>query len=151
MKVETELEIKGTKEDIWKVVTDIEGSKQVISAIKDIEVLEKPVDGFLGFKWKETRTMFGKEATEVMWVVESEENEYYRTRAESHGAVYLSSIWIEENEDGCTLHMGFESQTVSFGGRLMDLLFGRMMAKSTQKALHEDLLDIKRHIEKNNI
>lgn len=151
MKVETGLEIKGTKETIWKVITDIEGSKQVISAIKDIEVLDKPADGFLGFKWKETRTMFGKEANEIMWVIESEENEYYRTRAESHGAVYLSSIWIEENEDRCILNRGFESQAVSFGGRLMDMFFGRMMAKSTEKALHEDLLDIKRYIEENTI
>ena len=147
MKVSTSVEIKGTREQIWKVITDIEGSKQVISAIMEIEVLDRPEEGFVGFKWRETRMMFGKEATEVMWVVESEENEYYMTRAESHGAVYLSSIWIEESEDGCVLHMGFESQAVSFGGRLMDMFFGRMMAKSTEKGLQEDLLDIKQYVE----
>jgi hypothetical protein len=147
MKTLTTVDIKGTKEQIWNVVTDIQGSKQVISAIKDIEILEEPADGFLGFKWKETRTMFGKEATEVMWVVESEENKYYQTRAESHGAIYLSNIMIKEKDDGCILSMGFESQAVSFGGRLMDLFFGRMMAKSTKKALNVDLADIKAFIE----
>jgi uncharacterized membrane protein len=147
MRVSTAVEIKGTKEQIWKVVTDIEGSKEVITAIKDIEILNKPADGFLGFKWKEARTMFGKEATEIMWVVESEENKYYQTRAESHGAIYLSSIMIKEKADGCILSMGFESQAVSFGGRLMDMVFGRMMAKSTEKALNVDLADIKAYIE----
>jgi len=44
-----------------------------------IEVLEKPDAGFVGFKWKETRKMFGKEATEIMWITDSVENEYFST------------------------------------------------------------------------
>jgi hypothetical protein len=54
---------------------------------------------------------------------------------------------IKEKADGCILSMGFESQAVSFGGRLMDMVFGRMMAKSTEKALNVDLADIKAYIE----
>lgn len=149
MKVSVEVKIQGTKEDIWKATTDIENSHQMISGIHKIEVLDKPETGLIGFKWRETRTMFGKEATEVMWVTEAEENKGYKTRAESHGAIYISSFTIEERDDHCLLAMGFEIQAVSLMGKLMNGVFGKMMAKSTEKELLKDLEDIKRYIEKN--
>ncbi len=68
MKLKVEITINGTKEQIWKVITDIEGSVETISAIEKIEILEQPESGVLGLKWEETRTMFGKSATEVMWI-----------------------------------------------------------------------------------
>ena len=87
MEVSTSIEISKPKENAWKAITDIENSPGRISNIISIDVLVQPEDGFVGFKWKETRKMFGKEATEVMWVTDSVENDYYVTRAESHGSV----------------------------------------------------------------
>ena len=147
MKAEAEIDIAAVKEIVWESITDIEGSKDFISGIKDIEVLEKPADSFAGFKWRETRTMFGKEATEIMWVTEAEKNKYYKTRAESHGAIYRTIVSIEEIKDGCTLRMEFESEAVSVAGRLMNLLFGGIMVKSTRKMVMEDVEDIKKFVE----
>lgn len=147
MKVSVAVTIEGTKEAIYQAITDIEHSVDRIDGILKIEVLEKPESGFVGFKWRETRIMFGKEATEVMWVTDVEENKGYRTRAESHGAVYISSFDIEEQGDTCILTMGFESQAVRLMGKLMDGIFGKMMAKSTERELMKDLEDIKKHIE----
>lgn len=147
MKVSVEIEIQGTKEAIWRAITDIEHSDQMISGIHKIEVLENPEDGFIGFKWRETRIMFGKEATEVMWVTDAEENKSYRTRAESHGAIYISTFDIQEKGDSCMLRMGFESQAVSFFGKLMGGVFGGMMKKATEKDLLKDLEDIKLFVE----
>jgi hypothetical protein len=147
MKVTVDVNIKGSKEAIWRAITDIEGSVNRISGIQKVEVLEKPENTFIGFKWRETRIMFGKEATEIMWVTEAEENKGYKTRAESHGAVYISSFDIEEKEDGCILAMGFESQAVSLGGRIMDKVFGKMMKGATEKDLRKDLEDIKASVE----
>lgn len=146
MKAYTELFIKGTKEAIWQLITDIEHSADTIKAIEKIEVLEKPED-FIGFKWRETRMMFGKEATEVMWITDYEENKFYRTRAESHGAIYISELTIREAEGGCFLGMGFEGQSITFGAKIMAFVFDGMMKKSTEKAFLEDLQDIKRIIE----
>jgi len=147
VKVSVDVAINGTKEAIWQVITDIEGAVERIEGIQKVEVLEKPDDSFVGFKWRETRIMFGKEATEVMWVTDAEENKGYQTRAESHGAIYISTFTIEEKEDHCVLTMGFESQVVSIGGRLMDKVFGKMMKGATEKDLRKDLEDIKAYIE----
>jgi hypothetical protein len=147
MKASAEVKIKGAKEDIWEAITDIKSSEKFISGIKKIEVLEKPSDGIVGFKWRETRVMFGKEATEIMWITEAEKNKFYKTRAESHGAIYRTLVALEEISDGCLLRMEFDSEAVGFLGKLMNLFFGGMMAKSTKKMVFEDLTDIKKFVE----
>ena len=147
MNVQTEIEIKGTKEAVWEAVSDIEKSKEFISGIEGIDVLHQPEEGFIGFKWKETRTMFGKTATEVMTIVEAEPLKYYKTHAESHGAIYESIISIDHQDGKLVLKMGFQGTPVTLMGKLMGLFFDRLMKKSTIKALDQDLQDIKRYIE----
>jgi len=142
-----EVNINGTKEAIWNVISDIKNSDKNISGIQKIEILKEATDGIIGLKWRETRIMFGKEATEDMWITHAESNSYYKTRAESHGAVYLTTMKIEEKENHCTLSMAFESESVSFMAKIMNVVFGGMMKKSTEKALLEDLNDIKNIVE----
>jgi hypothetical protein len=148
MKAYPSIRINGTKEEIWSIISDLENSEKYISSILMIEVIDRPNKDILGFKWRETRVMFRKEATEVMWVTDFEENAYYRTRAESHGAIYISTLTIEEKEDHCILSMGFEGEAVSILAKLSSVFFGKMMMKSTEKALHNDLEDIKKIVEK---
>ena len=147
MKIKTEVVINGTKEDVWRVITDIDGSVETIRAIESIDVLEKPDVGVVGLKWKETRTMFGQQATEVMWITDAKENEYYQTRAESHGAIYVSRFDLEEDGDKTLLTMGFEGEALGFGAKVMSFLTGFMFKGATEKALKEDLIDIKAAVE----
>ncbi|MBO3697034.1 SRPBCC family protein [Roseivirga sp. E12] len=144
MEFKTDIQINASKEKVWSVISDIENAKDNISAIESIEVLEPPTDGLLGLKWKETRTMFGKQATEIMWITEASENEYYQTRAESHGAIYISRLWIEENGSSSTLNMSFNGTPVTFGAKVMSAVMGWMFKSATVKALNKDLEDIKR-------
>ncbi len=144
-----EVKINGAKESIWNIISDIKNSEKNISGIQKIEILKEATDGIIGLKWRETRTMFGKEAAEDMWITHSEPNSYYKTRAESHGAVYLTTMKIEEKDNSCILSMNFESESVSFVAKIMNVVFGGMMKKSTEKALLEDLNDINNIVEGN--
>ncbi len=143
MEFKTQIEIKAPKEKVWTIISDIENSKDNISAIESIEVLEQPTEGLLGLKWKETRTMFGKQATEIMWITESIENQHYQTRAESHGAIYISRLWVDETDNGTILNMSFNGTPVTFGAKFMSTVLGWMFKNATQKALKKDLEDIK--------
>lgn len=147
MKVEAKVCIDGTKEQIWQVISDIENSVNTIRAIEKIEVLEKPADGLVGLKWRETRTMFGQTATEVMWITDAKVNEFYQTRAENHGAIYISKLKIEENGKGNCLWMGFEGEPQGAFAKIMALVTGFMFKNATQKALQADLEDIKAVVE----
>ena len=150
MRVQARVCIDGTKEEIWQVITDIEGSEKTIGAIEQIEILEKPASGLIGLKWRETRTMFGKTATEVMWITDVKENGYYETRAESHGAIYYSKLQIEEREGETCLTMTFDGQAQSLMAKIMSVATGFLFKSATQKALQNDLEDIKAAVEESN-
>lgn len=143
MELKTNVQINATKEKVWSIISDIENSTDNISAIERIEILTPRTEGLLGLKWKETRTMFGKQATEVMWITDAKENEFYQTRAESHGAIYISRLWLEENTNGTLLSMSFNGEPQTTGAKFMSMVLGWMFKGATVKALKKDLEDIK--------
>src|SRR4249919_2809404 len=91
MIVEAQVTINGSKAAIWAAITDIENASKIISGIEKIEVLEKPENGLVGLKWRETRMLFGKPATVEKWITEAAENEFYTTQAEDGGFVFVTT------------------------------------------------------------
>lgn len=138
--------MNSSKEKVWEVVTDIERSKERMECIKKIEVLNKPAQGLVGFKWKETREMFGKEAVETMWITEAKENEFYVTEARNSGCLYHSTIRLEEEGKGVRVHMTFKSTPESLLAKLMSPLM-LMMKGMVRNAFIKDLEDIKKYLE----
>jgi len=63
MNVEVKVTINATRTAIWNAITNIENAAQFIIGIEKIEVVEKPANGLVGLKWRETRIYFGKPAT----------------------------------------------------------------------------------------
>lgn len=147
MKTSVSIDINKPKEEVWKAITDFEHCQSYIEAIESLEILNSPEDTLVGFKWKETRTMFGKEATETMWITDYTENEYYQTRAESHGSIYKSKMSVESSGDQSTLSMAFSAEAVSFFAKIMSALMGSMIKKSMDKAMMQDLENIKAYVE----
>ena len=92
MIVEAQISIQGSKAAVWDAITTIEKASEIVSGIDGIEVVEKPARGLVGLRWRETRTLFGKPATAEKWITDAVENEFYKTRAESHGAIYVASL-----------------------------------------------------------
>jgi len=147
MIVEVQVTIDGSRSAIWAAITDIENAAKIISGILKIEVLEKPASGLVGVKWRETRMLFGKPATADKTITEAVENEFYKTRAEDNGFVFLSTIRISESNGGMMLTSIHETKAQGFKARLMSLpmfLFKGVM----KKALVQDLMDIKAAVEK---
>ncbi|MCP5006996.1 MAG: SRPBCC family protein [Planctomycetes bacterium] len=148
MIIKAQISINGSKEEVWEVITDIENSQSTITGIEKIEVLEKPTNGLVGLKWQETRTLFGKTATEIMWITDAKEKELYSTRAESHGAVYITNLVLSDQDHGTRLTIEFKGIPQTFGAKLMSVIMGFFFKSATKKALMQDLVDIKAVIEK---
>jgi len=147
MKIHVETKIDRKIEDVWQAIIDIENSVDIISGIQELEVLERPESGMVGFKWKETRIMFGKSATETMWITDLKENEYYNVRAESHGAIYKSIISVVEEGDQTILRMEFGGEAQTFISKVMSALMMPFFKGATIKALQKDMDDIKSSLE----
>lgn len=148
MHVKTEISVQAPKRAVWNAITDIKNAPNRISSIQKIEILEQPTNGLVGLKWRETRTMFGKQATEVMWITDAVNESYYLTRAESHGSIYVSRMSVEDQQGSTKLGMEFTCEPQSMGAKIMTTLMGWMFKSASCKAMHKDLVDIQRSVEK---
>ncbi|MFW2513747.1 SRPBCC family protein [Demequina sp. SO4-13] len=147
--VHAERDIKADPRVVWSILTDLDGAPDVLSGVVAVERLEG--EGYeVGVKWRETRRMLGKEASEEMWVVAVEEPFTTTVSAESGGTRYATVFVCEPIEGGTRLSVDFGGESVNpgLGQRIGWALFGKIGLKSTQKALVKDLEDIAKAAEK---
>ena len=148
MLVEAQVNINRSKASVWAVMTDIENAAGILSGVEKIEILEKPADGLVGLHWRETRIYFGKPATVEKQITEAAENDFYKTRAEDSGFVFVTNMRISDNGDGSvTLTSSHDTQPQGFVAKLKStpmFLFKGML----KKAILQDLNDIKTAVEK---
>jgi hypothetical protein len=147
MKIEAQTTVNSTLDKVFNVFTDLERAEERIDGINKIEILNPPAIMQVGTKWRETRVMFGKEATEDMWVSQLNKNKNYVVEAESHGTHYRSEYTFKEVDDGILVNMTFEGIPLSVMSKLMSFMF-IFFAKSTKKLLEKDMNDLKNFIEK---
>ena len=143
MNVLLDVNIDARKETVWKIITDIENSAETISGIEKIEVLEKPKEGLSGLKWEETRIMFGRTATEIMWITDVKPLESYQTKAEGPGVEYVTQLSLADQGDQTILSMEFRTKNKTFVSKIMASTMGLFFSKATKDAIQQDLLDIK--------
>jgi len=148
MLVEAQVTIHGSKAAIWAVITNIESAAELISGIERIEVLERPAHGLVGLRWRETRMLFGKPATAEKWITDAADSEFYTTRAESNGFVFLSTMTIAESGGGMTLTSSHDSRPQGFVARLQSIPMGVLFKGVARRALLQDLNDIKSAVER---
>lgn len=130
---------------VWRVITDIEGSQDVLSGVTEIERLDDGDEFGVGLRWRETRVLFGKEATEEMEVTAVDEGRSYTVEAHSGGVHYRSVMSVEPDGDGARIRMSFageEEGKVGLVGRIVARTAGKAIEKATRKALQQDLDDI---------
>jgi hypothetical protein len=148
MIVEAQVTINGSKAAIWAAITNIENASETMSGIENIEVLEKPANGLVGLRWRETRMLFGKPAIAEKWITDAAENAFYKTRAEDNGFVFLSTMSISESSSGnITLTSSHDSQPQGIVAKLMSIPMGLFFKGVAKKAILQDLNDIKAAVE----
>lgn len=142
MEVTRTRHIDAPTEKVWVLMTDLEAFPQTVGGIESVERLDDGTGFGLGTTWRETRTLFGRTATEDMWVTEFEPGRSYVVEANSHGAEYRTSQRIEPDGDGSVLTMTFSGTATGTISKIMSATVGRLFTKATKKAFEQDLADI---------
>jgi carbon monoxide dehydrogenase subunit G len=140
-----ERSIAASTDAVWRVLTDLEGSAAVLSGVTHVERLAGA--GYsIGTRWRETRTMLGREATEEMEVVGIVPGRSTTIAAESHGMRYRTEFTLEPTGDGVgtLLRMRFSGkyESPSWIQRAAARLTARLGMAATRKAMAQDLADI---------
>lgn len=132
-----------TPERVWSVLTDLEGSPGRISGILSVERLDDGSEFGVGTKWKETRVMFGREASEVMEVTSVEPGSSYTVESDGKGAKYVSTMAVAPSaEGGSTVSMSFGGEPTGLVSRILSATLGKLAAGATRKMIEQDLKDI---------
>ncbi len=146
--IELKREINATPTAVWTVLADIDSAAQTLSGVDSIERLS-PAGYEVGTRWRETRTMFGKAATEEMYVTAVEADQRTVIEADSSGVHYTTVFTLQPRGDGTLLTMSFTGEQVGARGiqKLMWKLFGKLGLKAASKVMRQDLDDIARAAE----
>jgi carbon monoxide dehydrogenase subunit G len=149
--VRVQRDILAEREDVWAVLTDLERFSKVLTSVDLVERVSGT--GFeVGTRWRETRRMFGKSATEEMWVSALDAPSRMVVQAESKGTLYETVFELAPSSLGTRLSVTFGAETseASAGQKLSWALLGPLGAKATKSALEQDLADIAMAVESNN-
>ena len=142
MIVEAAVTVAGSRTAVWAVITDIEHAATTYSGIEKIEVIERPLSGLAGLKWRETRVLFGKPAAVEKWITDAAEPDYYIARAESDGFVFVSTKRLSEHDGVVTLTESHESLPQTLMARLQMIPMALFFKGVIRKAILQDLHDV---------
>jgi Polyketide cyclase / dehydrase and lipid transport len=121
--------------------TDVEHMPGRVKGITKVEKLTPGPVG-LGTKFKETRIVFKREATETFEFTAFEPDQRYELTANSCGAVYRTDFRFTPEGPGTRVDVTFDLKAVSFFAKLMRPLAGLMMGMM-RKCVQQDLDDLR--------
>jgi hypothetical protein len=134
---------------VFEVASDLERAAEHFGAIEKIEVLTPGPVG-VGTKWRETRRMMGREATETLEFTAFDRPRSYTAGCESCG-VYLETAFRFETVNGPASGTDVTVETRwkprSLFAKLMSPLMNLMFLKTLRGCIEQDLADLARAAE----
>jgi uncharacterized membrane protein len=144
--IECTEKIDAPVEEVFRRAIDLRNAPQWASQIKKIEVL---TDGPIrkGTRFRETRVMFGREATEEMEVTSVNEPRDFTVECENHGCHYVTEFKFTPVGSGTEIKMKFGATARGFFARFMGVMMGPLMKGMMVKCINADLADLKKACE----
>ena len=138
--------INAPQETVFQACSDFANAPSRIPGIKRVEMLTSGPVG-VGTRFKETRVMFKREATEEMEVTKFDRPRSYTLGCQSCGCVFESTCRCEPEAGGTRVTLDFNTKAVSLMAKLMTPLSWLMMG-SMKKCIMKDFEDIKASVER---
>ncbi len=142
MKLRIEETIATPVKQVFETLSNIN-----ISGIQKIEILSDTTEGE-GLRWRETREMFGKEATEDMEITHYNPPLGYHVEASSHGMRYVTVMtFSEDGAEKTKVTQEYHATPLTLVAKLMSPLMVAFNG-SLRKALLKVLLEVKEGLER---
>ena len=127
-------------ERVFELASDLRGAPGRVKAITKMNVLtEGPVRK--GTRFRETRLMFGREATEEMEITAFNRPHGYTVECTSCGCHYMTEFRFTPAGSSTEVEMTFKAVPLTFMARIMGTLM-RPLAKKMVAACSKDLDDL---------
>lgn len=140
--VTSSIEVKATPERTFAAFTDLRNAAGRVRGIKKLDVL---TDGPIGkgTRFRETRVMFGREATEEMEITDFQPGKSYTVGGISCGAEFATTFRFTPASGGTRVEFELAFRPVSVFAKLMAPLSGMMMGPM-KKVVEQDMDDMRK-------
>ncbi len=142
MKLVLEETIAAPIQAVFELFTDLSHAADHIDPIQSLEVIGKGPVG-KGTRFRETRVMFGKQATEEMEITAFDPPRSYRIEAESCGSHFCTVYSFEGGQRETRVTMETTSRPLSLFAKVVGPLMGLMMKGAMKKAMCADHANLK--------
>lgn len=148
MRVNATQPIRAPLARVFEVFTDVEHCAGRIKGVKKAEVISEVRSGN-GLRWRETREVFGEDATVEKEITALDAPRSYRVESRVEGTLYVSTFDFAEGEDAGSTVVTWthDSTALTLGAKLASpMLF---LFKGTMlKFMKQDLADLAEFLEK---
>jgi uncharacterized protein YndB with AHSA1/START domain len=136
--------IYATPEQVWRVLTDVEGLASTLRSIDHVERLSDDDDFGVGTLWREDRTLMGHRGTEVLEVTEAQPPRHFAVRTSRDKDVVTLTYSVTPLAEGCRLSLTLVDEILGRNpaSRLAWTLWGEVSMHSTRRMLVHDLQDV---------
>ncbi len=133
--------IDAPRETVFQLASDFRNAAEHVRGIKKVEMLTDGPVG-VGTRFKETRVVFKREATEEMEVTVFDPPSRYVLECESCGCRYHTEFTFTTVGTGTDVEMVFDAKPLTFFAKVMSFLM-RPMMKMCLKETGKDLEDLR--------
>ncbi len=130
-------------ETVFEVATDLRHAAEHVRGIEKIELLTPEPIG-VGTRWRETRKMMGREATEVLEIKAFDRPRRYVVGCESCGCYFETTFSFAPADDGTDVTLELQTKALTLMAKVMSPIGNLMMGGTMRKCLEGDLDDVKR-------
>ncbi|MEQ8822522.1 MAG: SRPBCC family protein [Sumerlaeia bacterium] len=122
----------------FAIFNDLQVFEKRNPTVLKVEILSEATSG-VGKRWRETRLMHGRQATETMEITAFDPPRSYTVEAESCGARYVTVLSFREDDDGTEVEFRMSAQPLTLMAKAMSAILAPIMTESVRKAIEEDL------------
>ncbi len=145
MKLYFEETIKAPQRTVWELITDLRGATGRISGTLALEVLTNGPVG-RGTRFRKTRMVFGRKATEELEVTHFDAPHTYTVEADSYGVRFVSTYTLRESGGSTVLRLDIRTAPRTFFAKLMAPL-GALFAGTMRKEIARDNAELRKAAE----
>lgn len=135
-------------EVVWSKIAAFGAYPGIVGSYVSVEYLTPQTSG-LDARWRQTRTVFGREHAQVLRIVAWSPPNRLETVAQESGAHYSTIYQLEAFDQATRVTVRFEVRATNLIGLLVQRLFGRRLMASTREAMQRDLEDVASAAERN--
>jgi hypothetical protein len=132
--------VQASLERTFEAFTDLRHAAENIRGIKKLEVLGQGPVG-VGTRFRETRVLFKREATEEMEITAFERPSHYTVSAETCGSLFTTTFRSTPENSGTRVDLELVVEPITTFAKLVSPL-GKLMLGSCMKQFEGDLDDM---------